>query len=78
MLNIVLLLNYTDKSVTSVQNRLISAREQMTAKSRNNREFNVSKSEIIKIPSTCECKQTEMLFILLLFTNITREKYCFR
>ncbi|XP_060868755.1 LOW QUALITY PROTEIN: transcriptional protein SWT1-like [Metopolophium dirhodum] len=40
--------------VTSVQNRLISAREQMTAKSKDNNEFNVSKCGIIKNPSTCE------------------------
>lgn len=60
MLNIILLFNYADKSVTSgvtsVQNRLISAREQMTAKSKGNNEFNVSKCGIIKKPSTCESK----------------------
>jgi len=63
-------MNYTGKSVTSVQNRLISAREQMTAKSKDNNEFNVSKCGIIKKPSTCECKQPIIVFVLLLFSFI--------
>ncbi|KAL4132326.1 hypothetical protein QTP88_009497 [Uroleucon formosanum] len=42
------------KSVTSVQNRLMSAREQMIAKSKDNNEFNISKCGIIKKPSTYE------------------------
>jgi len=77
LLNIVLLLNYADKSVSSVQNRLINAREQMTAKSRNNREFNVSRPEIIKKPSTCECKQLKYYIFTLLFININQEKVPF-
>lgn len=66
----ILLFNYADKSETSVQNRLTSAREQIIAKSKDNNEFNVSKCGIIKKPSTCQCKQHKIIFVLLLFLNI--------
>ncbi|CAH1708742.1 unnamed protein product [Aphis gossypii] len=42
------------KSVTSVQNRLIRAREKMTAKSKDNSEVNVSKFENIKKLPKCK------------------------
>lgn len=67
----ILLFNYADKSVTSVQNRLMSAREQMIAKSKDNNEFNISKCGIIKKPSTYECKQHKIVFVLLLFKILT-------
>lgn len=50
--------------VTSVQNRLISAREQITAKSKDNYEFNVSKCGMIKKPPICECKEP-IIFIFI-------------
>lgn len=56
MFNIILLLNCADKSVTSVQNRLIRAREKMIAKSKDNSEVNVSKFENIKKLPKCKCK----------------------
>jgi len=55
--NIILLFNCTDKSVTSVQNRLIRAREKMTAKYKDNSEVNVLRLGNIKKSPKCECKQ---------------------
>ena len=54
---IIFLFNCAGKSVTSVQNRLIRAREKMIAKSKDNYDLNDSKNAIIKKLPTCECKQ---------------------
>jgi len=56
LFNIILLLNCADKSVTSVQNRLIRAREKMTAKSKDNSEVNISTFQSIKKLPKSKCK----------------------